>query len=83
MIPKEVACEAHNMSATGTARLFRSFLDLKQGDITLAQYVTKFNELSRLGPKLVDPSLRKNVIFIAGMRPEYHEKMTTHVNGTF
>ena len=51
--------------------------------MSIAEYETKFNELSCYGPGLIDTSLKKNEMFVQGLRPEYHERMTAHLKGSF
>ena len=75
--------EEQFMPTAGKTRLYREFLDLKQGSMTVSEYETKFNELSRYGLGLIDTSLKKNEMFVQGMRPEFHEKMTAHPKGSF
>ena len=51
-------------------QLYREFLELRQeGDMTVAQYVAKFNELSTYGSSLVDTPMKKNQKFIRGLTP--------------
>lgn len=54
------------MPAAGKARLYKSFMDLKQGDMTIAEYERRFDELSKFGPGLIETPLLKNEKFIAG-----------------
>ena len=79
---KEVFKEQY-MPAAGKARLYRNFLELKQGDMTVEEYVNKFNELSRFGPELVNTPSKKNEMFISGMRKQYQGCMTAHVKQSF
>ena len=58
-------------------------MDLKQGNMTFSEYEKRFNELSKFGPCLIDTTLRKNEKFIAGARPEYYDRLTAHVHGSF
>ena len=58
-------------------------MDLEQGDMTFAEYERKFNELSKFGPSLIDTSLKKNEKFIHGARPEYYDRLISHVHDTF
>lgn len=75
--------EAQFIPEAGRTQLFRSFIDLKQGDMTVSQYEHKFNALSRFGLGLIDTPLKKNEMFVNGMRPEFHREMTNHLMGTF
>lgn len=71
------------MPEVGKSQLYRDFMDLKQGDMSFIEYERKFNELSQYGLNLIDTSLKKNEKFIAGARPEYYDRLITHVHGTF
>ena len=42
---------------------------LKQGDMTVLQYVTKFERLSRYAPELVDTEEKKIIKFLEGLNP--------------
>ena len=75
--------EEQFMPTAGKTRLYRSFMDLKQGEMSVAEYETKFNELSRFGQGLIDTTLKKNEMFVLGMREEFQEKMTAHIKGSF
>ena len=75
--------EEKYMPAAGRTRLYQDFLNLKQGNMSIAEYETKFNELSCYGPGLIDSPLKKNEMFVQGLRPEYHERMTAHLKGSF
>ena len=67
----------------GKSQLYRSFMDLKQGNMTFSEYEKKFNELSKFGPSLIDSPLKKNENFIKGARQEYYDRLTAHVHGSF
>lgn len=71
------------MPAAGKAQLYKSFMDLGQGDMTIAEYERRFDELSKFGPGLIETPLLLNEKFIAGARPEYYDLLTAHVHGTF
>ena len=79
---KEVFEEQY-IPAAGRTRLYQSFLDLKQGDMSFEEYTNKFNELSRFGSELISTPQKKNERFIKGMKKEYHQIMTTHVKQPF
>ena len=49
----------------------------------VSQYEHKFNALSRFGLGLTDTPLKKNEMFVNGMRPEFHREMTNHLLSTF
>lgn len=71
------------MPKAGQSQLYREFMDLKQGNITFAEYERKFDELSQYGPSMIDTPLKKNKKFIHGARPEYYDRLVNHVHGTF
>ena len=66
------------MPVAGKAQLYKSFMDLKQGDMSIAEYERKFDELSKFGPGLIETPLLMNEKFIAGARPEYYDQLTAH-----
>jgi hypothetical protein len=43
----------------GVIKLKKEFQDLKQGSMSMNEYVTKFNQLSRYAPYEVDPDEKK------------------------
>ena len=49
---------------------------LKQGDMTVLQYVTKFERLSRYAPELVDTEEKKVVKFLEGLNPILEQHVT-------
>ena len=71
------------MPEAGKSQLYREFMDLQQGTMTFAEYERKFNELSQFGPSLIDTPLKKNEKFIQGARPEYFDRLISHVHGPF
>lgn len=71
------------MPAAGKTQLYKSFMDLKQRDMTIAEYERRFDELSKFGPELIETPLLLNEKFIAGARPEFYDLLTAHVHGTF
>ena len=71
------------MPEAGKSQLYREFMDLRQGDMSFAEYERKFNELSKFGPNLIDTPLKKNEKFIFGARLEYYDRLISHVHGTF
>src|SRR5574338_457053 len=71
------------MPEADKSQLYREFMDLKQGTMSFSEYERKLNELSKFGPGLIDTSLNKNEKFIAGARPEFYDRLISHVHGTF
>ncbi|XP_058068245.1 uncharacterized protein LOC131217349 [Magnolia sinica] len=51
------------------------FLKLTQGEMTIAQYESRFTELSRYAPKLVEDEDFKIKRFKDGLRPSIHSKI--------
>ena len=45
------------------------FHQLKQGDMTVLQYVTKFDRLSRYAPELIHTEQKKIIKFLKGLNP--------------
>lgn len=45
----------------------KEFQDLKQGSITVSEYVTRFTQLSRYAPNEVDTDEKKQDCFLNGM----------------
>ncbi len=60
--------EEQFMPTAGKTRLYRDFLDLKQGSMPIVEYKNKFNELSCYGPGFIDTFLKNNEMFVQGMR---------------
>lgn len=79
---KEVFEEQY-IPAAGKSRLYRSFLDLKQGEMSFEDYANKFNELSQFGPELIDTPRKKNEMFIMGMQKKFHRDMMGHVKESY
>ena len=49
---------------------------LKQGDMTILQYVTKFERLSCYAPELVDTEEKKVTKFLEGLNPVLEQNAT-------
>ena len=49
---------------------------LKQGDMTVLQYVTKFERLSRYAPELVNTEEKKIIKFMEGLNPIHGQHAT-------
>lgn len=54
------------LSKAAKSTLFRKFMELEQSDMTVPEYVTKFNELLRHGQTIIDILLKKNEKFTQG-----------------
>jgi hypothetical protein len=51
----------------GVIKLKKEFQDLKQGSITVSEYVTRFTQLSRYAPNDVDTDEKKQECFLNGL----------------
>jgi hypothetical protein len=51
----------------GVIKLKKEFQDLKQGSITVSEYVTRFTQLSRCAPNDVDTDEKKQECFLNGL----------------
>jgi hypothetical protein len=45
----------------------KEFQDLKQGSMTVSEYVTRFTQLSRYAPNDVDTNEKKQECFLSGL----------------
>ena len=48
------------------------FLSLKQGDMTIREYIDKFNQLARVGLDLVNTAQKKALYFALGLNEPLH-----------
>jgi len=67
------------MPTAGKTKLYISFMGIKQRDFSVVEYVSNLHELSFFSSGLIDGLIKKNKMFVLGIREEFHEKMTTHV----
>jgi hypothetical protein len=51
----------------GVIKLKKEFLDLKQGSMSMNEYITKFTQLSRYTPHEVDIDEKKQEYFLNGL----------------
>jgi hypothetical protein len=51
----------------GVIKLKKEFQDLKQGSVTVSEYVTRFTQLSRYAPNDVDTDKKKQECFLNGL----------------
>jgi hypothetical protein len=51
----------------GIIKLKKEFQDLKQGSMTVSEYVTRFMQLSRYAPNDVDTVEKKQECFLKGL----------------
>ena len=65
------------------AILARRFIELKQRDMTVQEYVNTFNSLSKYGPDLVNTPFKKNQKFVDGLRRKLKEQLLTQLRSTF
>ena len=56
-------------------RMEARFLELKQGDMSVAEYEAKFNELARFAPHLISTERRKAKRFEQGLKPWLYNKV--------
>ena len=63
---------------TNAARVAKrkEFLNLKQGDMSVDEYITKFEELSRYAPHLFRTNELKIEQFVEGLKPELFRDVT-------
>ena len=54
-------------------------MDLVQGDMSVVEYVTKFEELSRYGYTTSDTVLKRTEKFIRGLKPELARATLPHI----
>ena len=55
------------------------FLSLKQGDMTIREYIDKFNQLARVGLDLVNTAQKKALYFALGLNEPLHGLAMTHI----
>ena len=55
------------------------FLVLKQGNMTVKEYVNKFNQLARFGLELVDTPHKKALRFAKGLNEPLHGLAMSHI----
>ena len=55
------------------------FLALKQGGMTVKEYVNKFNQLARFGLELVDTLHKKALRFARGLNEPLHGLVMSHI----
>jgi hypothetical protein len=60
------AFRAHHVPQ-GVNKLKKEFLDLKQGSMSMNEYITKFTQLSRYTPHEVDTDEKKQEYFLNGL----------------
>ena len=63
------------LSASMQARMEVKFLELKQDNMTVAEYAAKFNELARFAPHQVDTEARKARRFELGLKLWLYNKV--------
>jgi hypothetical protein len=60
------ALRAHHVPQ-GVIKLKKEFQDLKQGSMSMNEYITKFTQLSRYALHAVDTDEKKNECFLNGL----------------
>jgi hypothetical protein len=61
----------------------KEFLSLKQGNITLNEYIDKFIQLSRYAPEEVDEHERKQEQFLEGLIGPLQYQLMSHTFPSF
>jgi hypothetical protein len=61
-----MAFQSHHVPQ-GVIKLKKEFQDLKQGSMTVSEYVTRFMQLSRYAPNDVDTDEKKQECFLNGL----------------
>jgi hypothetical protein len=59
------------------------FRSLRQGSMTVNQYIRKFMKLARYAPKDVNSDKKKQKCFRRGLNASLREKMVTHIYPNF
>lgn len=59
-------------------QLEKDFMDLKQEGMTVIQYESRFDELSRYAPHIIDTEARRAKRFEQGLRPELKKQVVPH-----
>ena len=62
--------EERFLSKIAKSVLPRKFMDLVQGEMSVIDYATKFDELSRYGYATIYTVIKRNEKFIRGLKPE-------------
>ena len=68
----------------GEAQLFgkiQEFMNLKQGKMTVTEYVTKFTELARFAPTIVPTDDARKRKFMLGLRVEVAKQIDSGSHG--
>ena len=63
--------------------MYRDFIDLKQENMTVVEYENQFNAFSIFGPELINTLLKKNEMFVAGLRDNLQGRMMGHLKDPF
>jgi hypothetical protein len=56
----------------------KEFEDLKQGSMTVSEYVTRFTQLSRYAPDNVDTNQKKQDWFLSGLNDGFAYALEAH-----
>ena len=67
------------LSSAEASLQMERFLALKQGDMSVREYVNKFNQLARFGLDLVNTAEKKALRFARGLSEPLHTMAMTHV----
>ena len=67
------------MSVMARSVLVRKFAELEQGEMSVLEYASRFEELARYGYAAVDTVLKRNEKFIRGLKPELARATLPHI----
>ena len=67
------------LSQAESSMQMERFLALKQGNLTVKEYVNKFNQLARFGLELVDTPHKKALLFAKGLNEPLHGLAMSHI----
>lgn len=71
--------EERIMFEIAKSTLLKIFADLEQGEMTVLEYATRFEELARYGYATVNIAIKRNEKFIRGLNPELARAMLSHI----
>jgi hypothetical protein len=60
----------HHIPQQVMTRKLQEFIDIRQGNLTVGEYLEKFNELARYAPEECKDDAKKQFYFLCGLKPE-------------
>jgi hypothetical protein len=60
----------HHIPQQVMTRKLQEFIDIRQGNLTVGEYLEKFNELARYAPEECKDDAKKQFYFLRGLKPE-------------